>query len=202
VIVVAVVVKLGRLAAIDQDITRWMVSIQRPELDAAAGAITFFGSSPWCLAAMGAVSLWWWQCHQRALVGIFWGAWLMGVLIQVVLRLLVGQWRPDTTALPASLDLLSRFQLAGFPSGHAFRSAFLYGWGMNSLSRSRRWTAQLGANGLMTLIVLVGLTRIYLQRHWFSDVMGAWLVAAFVLAVAQTWRERLSGSRRSPGRSA
>lgn len=183
----AVAVKAGWLLGLDRHAASWMEAIRGPWLDQAAAAVTFFGSSPWTLAIGGGMAAWW-CAHQRSHQAcIFIGAWGVGLALQTILRLWVGQWRPDTM-LPPSPDLLARYELAGFTSGHAFRSALLYGWWIQALrSRRTRWTAA-AAVGCALLIALVGASRLYLRRHWLTDVVGAWGVAAAALS-ASSWTQ-------------
>ncbi|MDP3704222.1 MAG: phosphatase PAP2 family protein [Candidatus Omnitrophota bacterium] len=186
--VMAAVVKLQLAHPVDEAVTAWLQTWRAPELDTLVRVVTFFGSSLFFFAVMATMSLGWWRSRQRALVRVLWRAIILGVLVEVVLRLVVGQWRPDTTSLPHATDLMGRFELAGFPSGHAFRSAFLAGWWCDALQRRRRALGIPAAVGLGLVVGLVGLTRIYLHRHWMTDVIGAWVVAAFALAMAQRWR--------------
>ena len=186
--VLAAVVQLQLVHPVDEAVTAWLQTWRAPELDFLARAVTFFGSSPFFLAVMAAMSLWWWRRRQHALVRVVWRALILGVLVEVVLRFVVGQWRPDAAGVPLSADLISRFELAGFPSGHAFRAAFLGGWWCDALQRTRRAVGIPAAVAIGLAVGLVGLTRIYLLRHWMTDVIGAWVVAAFVLAMAQRWR--------------
>lgn len=186
--VLAVIVKLQLVHPVDEAVTAWLQMWRAPELDAAARAVTFLGSSPCALAVMAAMSLGWWRNRQWALLQVFWRAVMLGFLVQVVLRFVVAQWRPDATHPSLAADLVSRFEVAGFTSGHAFRSAFLGGWWCDALQRRGH---PLGIPAAVTLglaVGLVGLTRIYLLRHWVTDVVGAWLVAALALAMAQRWR--------------
>ncbi len=181
----AVLVRCGVLAAMDRSLLDWLQVVRSPPLDQTARAVTSFGSTVWTAAVIVAMGLWWAARRRASTLGAFLGAVLLGVLVQAALRISVEQWRPDTLAVPASMDLMARFGLAGFPSGHAFRSAFLYGWwGQWLLGRRGGW-AVVGAIGCGLLILLVGASRVYLGRHWPTDVLGAWLVAVVVLSIAK-----------------
>lgn len=184
----ALAVKGGVLISFDRSLAHGMEAVRTPGLDVAARILTFFGSSPWTLSAAAAMGLWWLKRRQRMALLLFMGAWMCGLTLQVLLRFLVAQWRPDAV-VPGSFNLVTSFDLAGFPSGHAFRSAFLYGWWAETLGRrARRW-ATAGVAGCALLIFLVGLSRVYLHRHWGTDVAGGWLLALAVLAVARRPRE-------------
>jgi undecaprenyl-diphosphatase len=71
-----------------------------------------------------------------------------------------------------------------FPSSHASLSMGLFG--MLALCLYGRAPRRLTAYALLcafTLAVLVGLSRLYLEKHYPSDVLGGWLVGlAFVIA--------------------
>lgn len=177
-------VKGGFLLAMDRRVSLWIETARTPAGDAAARALTCFGSTPWTLAAVAVMAAWWWRRNRRSALAAFLGAGAAGLVIQAGLRLLVGQWRPDVEAVPASMDLAARYDLAGFTSGHGFRSAFLYGWWGRALWGRRTWWAAAGALGCGLLILAVGATRVYLHRHWVSDVLGAWLVALVSLSFA------------------
>lgn len=186
----AVAVKSGALAAVDRHIGVSMEGLRTPGADAAAKALTFFGSSPWTLAACAVMGGWWVikGRHDTLLVFLIAGA--VGLALQALLRLWVGQWRPEVAAAPVPMDLATRYDLAGFTSGHGFRSAFLYGWWGRGLWQRRTGWATAGAAALGLLIVAVGATRIYLGRHWASDIVGAWLVASLALSLARRLRRR------------
>ncbi|TPW17812.1 MAG: Uncharacterized protein FD126_3572 [Elusimicrobia bacterium] len=198
-------VKGGVLLAMDQGVSAWVETVRTPAGDAAARALTFFGSTPWTLAAVAVMGTWWWRGRRRTLTA-FLSAGAAGLAIQAGLRLLVGQWRPDVEAVPSPMDLAARYDMAGFTSGHGFRSAFLFGWWGRALWERRApledaarrseggsltgrgWWATAGALGCGLVILAVGATRVYLRRHWTTDVLGAWLVALVVLSLAR--RER------------
>ncbi|WP_232838173.1 phosphatase PAP2 family protein [Streptomyces geranii] len=89
-----------------------------------------------------------------------------------------------------------------FPSGHTTTSAVTAGLLVLAV-----WTrAPRGRRPIAVAVgcwaVLVGLTRVYLGVHWFSDVIGGWLFAAWWLGLAayavtrfapDAWAETLRG---------
>ena len=187
-LLLAVVVELKLSHPLDEAITLWLQTWRTSELDAAARIVTFLGSFPFTLAVIAIMSVGWWKSGQRATLQAFWRAGMLGIAIEVVLRFAVAHWRPDTTSVPLATDWVNRFELSGFTSGHALRSAFLGGWYCDTLQRQHRAFSLPAAVAIGLAVGLVGLTRIYLQRHWTTDVVGAWVVAALVLALAERWR--------------
>ena len=182
------------LVVADQAVARWMETVRTPGLDRLARGLTSAGGIPVILTLVATMLGWWWKTRQPRLAWVFLGTWGGGLILQAVLRFWVGQWRPDAV-VPASMDLVTRYDLAGFTSGHALRSAFLYGWWSQALLRRRVWWASLGAAGCVALILLVGASRIYLRRHWLTDVVGAWLIAGVVLTVASMLQARGEAGR-------
>ncbi len=81
-----------------------------------------------------------------------------------------------------------------FPSGHVSNAVVLYGlvaW----IALKYRRSALAGA---IALCLIVGAATIYLDTHWFSDVVGGWLAGGLVLLVlpsvlptAQRWFDAL-----------
>lgn len=175
--VLAVTVKAGRLARLDHSVAAWAQSLRSQPLDQLAAAASFFGSSPWTACCVAALSVWWLRRGARPRWRAFLAGGALGLVLQVVLRFAAAQWRPDTEAAPASADLFMRYELAGFTSGHAFRASYLYGWGIPELWRRGTAASRAAAIGCAVLILMVCATRVYLNRHWLSDVTGGFLLA-------------------------
>lgn len=181
----------GHLTLLDGQMAQWVRAWQSPAFDGLMRALTFFGSSVWALAILAALASLAWRRGRWPKALTLGGAFLLGLLIEGALRLWVSQWRPDTVVVPPALDLIGRMHLAGFPSGHAFRSAFVFGWVSKELeSINARWvgSAQILCG---VMIALVGASRVYLNRHWATDVLGSWLVALLVLSIAKSWQTAL-----------
>ncbi len=63
----------------------------------------------------------------------------------------------------------------GMPSGHSQDAASI--WGAIAVSQKRRWVTWIA----MLLILLIGLSRIYLGVHFLHDVLAGWLVGGLIL---------------------
>lgn len=96
-----------------------------------------------------------------------------------VIKLLVGRARP-MTEYTANLQ----FPTLSFPSGHSSGSFIAYGllaylaWHL----LPQPWNYIVAA-ALVVLIVLIGVSRIYLGAHFPSDVVAGWLLGAAMLAL-------------------
>jgi len=104
------------------------------------------------------------------LIYLFSGAvnfWLKGTFANP--RPPVSDWLPGATASGYSL-----------PSGHAQSSTVVYSW--LSIKLKKWWVAVV----FVTIIVLIGLSRIYLGVHWLGDVLAGWAVG--LLIVITFWR--------------
>lgn len=65
----------------------------------------------------------------------------------------------------------------GMPSGHSQNSASL--WGMMAATAKKKWLTIVA----LIVIVLVGISRIYLGMHFLHDVLSGWLIAGILLWV-------------------
>ena len=101
-------------------------------------------------------------------------AWTVTALVLVgpltsLLKVYFGRVRPDFAEGGARLDSLS------YPSGHAsgiaslVTVALILAWPLLR-TRARRWALAAG----VLLVLVVGLTRMWLGVHFLSDVVGGW----------------------------
>ncbi|MFI9392482.1 phosphatase PAP2 family protein [Streptomyces bauhiniae] len=98
---------------------------------------------------------------------------------------------------PVWPDPVDSARYTAFPSGHAMTATVVCGLLLWLIRRHGvRGTRWYGAVALAVVSVLgVGLTRVWLGVHWFSDVLGGWLFGALVVAVAVLVHERRSRVR-------
>ena len=115
----------------------------------------------------------------EAAVGVFAGC---GVGVGTLVKLVV--FRPRPTA--DLVHVFSQLPSSGFPSGHVLEftafCGFLAFLVYTLLKPSWGRTMLLVVFALF--IVLMGLSRIYQGQHWFSDVMGAYLLGSLWLALS------------------
>lgn len=146
-----------------------------------------FGPFPLRAAALGLVI---WLLRRRAKRLAVWVVTTMvvGGLLGVVLKLMVGRHRPDL------LDPVARAAGFSFPSGHALNAALTAGVFVLVLlpvaQGLRRWVLW-GAAIIVT--VLTGLSRIVIGVHWTSDVVAGWLLGVAVVAVTAAAFPRVRG---------
>ena len=99
----------------------------------------------------------------------------IGFLISSVLKDSFGRARPDL------VPWLVTPHGSSFPSGHAMESALTYltlGTVLASTQRTRRMRIYSIVAAIL-LLLLVGVTRVYLGVHWASDVLGGWIAGAW-----------------------
>jgi hypothetical protein len=91
--------------------------------------------------------------------------------------------------LPEKVQALSSEANFAFPSGHAQQAISLWGLLASWLSRlwsdatRRRWVWA----AVLVLILLNGMSRIYLAVHWVSDVLAGWVIGAVLLWAFLRW---------------
>jgi membrane-associated phospholipid phosphatase len=105
----------------------------------------------------------------------------LGAALNEITKLLIGRPRPDKSLIQVLTDVNHN----SFPSGHTFFFVEFFGFlffiiyllPMPALLRRVLLTL------LLTLIALIGMSRVYLGAHWVSDVIGGYLAGTLWLTL-------------------
>jgi membrane-associated phospholipid phosphatase len=117
-------------------------------------------------------------------------------LLDSPIKLAVNRPRPTS-------DLVQVFSTengSGFPSGHAMFATVVMGFlaYLAVIHLRRRSLKLLSFAGLLALIILTGISRVYLGVHWPSDVVGGYLIGAvllvFLIYLHRNWQFHVTGA--------
>lgn len=124
-----------------------------------------------------------WLLRRKRMAVFFFGAVASGELVYTILKQLLHRVRPDI-----GFSLISQSGYA-FPSGHATVSIIFYGMIGFFLWRvsKRRWQKLIIVIATITLVFLIGFSRIYLGVHWSSDVIAGCTIGFSVLMLFVTY---------------
>ena len=174
-----------------------------PFLDALLRAISAIGwfrvAGPTTTAVVVILAIFGWR--QQAVV--LTAAAISGHLLNQMLKALIERPRPELAA--EQLAALGVDSYA-FPSGHVQSFTIFYGFLAYFIWQHARrpWLRWLGVGGMLTMIVLVGISRVYLGVHWPSDVVGAYSIGILWLHVwiraQRAWcaaKQQLAGTVKS-----
>jgi undecaprenyl-diphosphatase len=122
--------------------------------------------------------LWWQRQIFRAFFFLFYT--IIFSPLPTLLKLLIARPRPQV--------VMSEYAVSGygFPSGHSFAAMAFYGFLAYLLSkhlphRIARWIC---CAFCILAILGVGISRVYLHKHWVSDVLGGYLGGGVYLLAA------------------
>lgn len=153
-------------------------------------AVTWFGNNATVIAFVVLVAL------ALVLTKRYWSAFRVvfasgvGGLVITGLKLLFSRDRPTAQVIEATGY--------SFPSGHAFAATVFYGMMVYLVWRltEKRWARALAVAAGLGVIAAVGLSRVYLNVHFLTDIVGgwlaggAWLVASLLLVDIVEMRHR------------
>jgi undecaprenyl-diphosphatase len=183
----------GWVTELDTATTSWVVAHRSTGFDVAALVITDLGSPvATAAAALICAALLSWRARSRVPGIVVIGTVSAAALASTALKAVVDRPRP-----PLQWQLVLETD-PSFPSGHVTGTAALLAIiavvvGIDRARATRVWLTI----GVVTGVMLVAATRLYLGVHWLSDVTaGAILAALFVLIGAAVF----DALRRRPGR--
>lgn len=184
----------------DDAVAGWLTGLRSPVLTVLSTVITWVGW-PWTLFVVGIVTalvLWWRGYDARRLLVII-GAWAGTAGAVTLLKVLVARERPSAAGV-----IGTPAWNYSFPSGHTTDSAVVYvlialalGAGLRRPTRTARTLVAVLAG---TVAVLIALTRVYLGYHWFTDLVGGWLLAGAVLCLSGSALRECPGPEFGPPR--
>jgi undecaprenyl-diphosphatase len=190
----AIVVALGTLALLgfakvgedvfahestsfDGAVQGWMLAHQYPLLDKLFVAITIVGGiTGMCVLALAGAAYLWYRGHRRVGSGVLLAPVVAITLFNVVKRLYA---RPRPVGLGGRVD-----SSYSFPSGHSTSAAAV----CCTLAYVMWREGYIGGRTALAFAIvaplLIGLSRLYLNVHWATDVLGGWSVGLFVAVLS------------------
>ena len=115
------------------------------------------------------------RCKTTTLIII--AAFAINPVFEILFKELVGRVRPN-------LDQILPGNGPSFPSGHVLATVGFYGliplvvWE----ATTKRWLRIASLAGALSVIILVGFSRVYLDVHWTTDVLAGYLLGTVLVA--------------------
>ncbi|HEX3175309.1 MAG TPA: phosphatase PAP2 family protein [Methylomirabilota bacterium] len=176
-----------QMAAVDYGVRTWVALLRYQMLNLPMRVLTGLGESAGLLPliALGMVVLW---RRQRR-----WAIALPFLMAGAGALQYVTKWaaqRPRPNDAPW-----------GFPSGHVLTLVVFFGlmiWLIATASRRRRWWRILAGAVCTATVLSVAFTRLYLDKHWLSDLAGGLMAGMAYLLLAIWVVEVCMVDRRGP----
>ena len=170
------------LLPLDRDVRGWVLPMRSGGLDLPMEMVSFLGEPAGLVPLILIASAVLWRASRR------WALLLPMLMAGTGALQLVGKWaaaRPRPNAAPW-----------GFPSGHVLSLVVFFGivaFLLVTLTERRRRFRLLACGSCGAAVALVAVSRIYLDMHWLSDVIGGFTLGSAYLLTAIWLAQRLSG---------
>ena len=163
----------GEMRAADAAVRDWIFGHRKPWMVATADVISTLGATEillWIGVATGLSLLW--RRHGYAWIVLLIACAIFSSEFVGLLKATYAVGRPPT-------GVLERESLS-FPSGHSSGSAAISVFLCYVLVRTRRVSVLVGITAGVAVMLLVGISRMYLDFHWLSDVIGGFIIGATI----------------------
>jgi len=196
-VLIAVDVVEGRADAMDRTVELALHDLASPALDAVMNAVTSLGAAPHILGVIAIFALCAIERRYDRAAFVLAVNWVVVECVNLLLKELVGRHRP---VLFAGAELHASYS---FPSGHAMVSTAVYG--VIAAVTAALWprARPFAIAAAIAVILLIGVSRVYLGAHWPSDVVAGFgagipfvVVGAHLIGRPPTTRSAPSTSSR------
>jgi membrane-associated phospholipid phosphatase len=104
---------------------------------------------------------------------------ISSTVLNLIVKLVVHQPRPQ----PDLVHVVKKLSSYSYPSGHVmfFMGFYAILWYLSYKVLQPSWYRTFLLVLFGAMVVLVGVSRIYLGEHWFSDVLGGYILGSVVL---------------------
>lgn len=157
------------LTVIDKDIAQWLHKRATPGMLVVMLVVTYLGSPVWvaAVALLTMIILLWkrYWYHLLTFALVVPGGMILSSLLKMAFQ----------RSRPSFADSIMIFQGYSFPSGHTMAATLLYGilavFAAKAID-SWAWRVRIIISAF-AIMLLVGFSRMYLNAHYLSDVLGA-----------------------------
>jgi membrane-associated phospholipid phosphatase len=164
----------------DLHVTHQLQSNDHPYIERFMTFVSWFGFRPQSLFLPLSVVGTYWFRNRRLEAGLLLAAWGSS-MVSFLTKQVVRRPRPDANIVRV---VVAKTRDTSFPSGHVVHYVTFWGFvayllAFRSRCRALRWIA---VAVIAPIIAFVGPSRIYLGHHWFTDVLGSYLLGSAYLA--------------------
>lgn len=174
----------NKYLTIDDQVHSFIRNSANNNMDKVMKVFTFFGSGTFIVLLTLILLIVYLVKHKKNKAYIVGGAIALSTIVNNIIKLIIRRPRPEyITVVEKSFS---------YPSGHVMAATTLYGVIIYLISKSdlKKSLKTLYSILLVILIILVGVSRIYLGAHYFSDVFGAMILSTSLLIAIDLFNEK------------
>ena len=188
-IIFGVIAKLNLTSDLDTFIYNIIIKMQSDSITQIFKAITFLASTKfiWCLNMIALII---YIIKKRGYLLLIPVNSIFSVVSNNLIKFLIKRPRPNVLRLVTETNY-------SYPSGHAMISVLFYGTIITLLNRNNIKYRKIINIILMLIILLVGVSRIYLGVHYASDIIGGYLISTGILLFTKKENNNESINNRS-----
>ena len=177
-IVLCILVKLDLLSNIDESVYKFITSNMNDTTTNIYKVITFFGSTIFMVGLCVLLLVLFIILKKNIYGYIISGTLIFSTIMNNVIKVIIRRERP--------IYMIVRETTFSFPSGHTMASVSMYGiliYLINKSNMNKKLKIILSII-LGMIPLMVATSRIYLGAHYFSDILGAIMLATIVLLIS------------------
>ena len=118
---------------------------------------------------------------------------VLGNIFNPIIKNIVNRARPTSEIV----NILETKTNSSFPSGHAMGAIILYGFLIYLVWKLPFQHKKFITTILVSFIILVGISRIYLGVHWPTDVLGAYIIGLLWLILVITIYQKIRNTHKA-----
>lgn len=166
-------------SVIDREFSEEVQEFQYPFFDSVMKLVSYPGYMPYApMMVIGCASILYFRKFKKE--GLFLLLTMLSGLVSTIVKYLVDRPRPSSDLVKIALQTHQQ----SFPSGHVMFYVIFFGfvallmYSVKAINRSFRIAAGILC---MLMIFSIPVSRIYLGAHWFTDVLGGFLLGIVCL---------------------
>ncbi len=178
-----VLTRTGATQPLNESLTRWVYTLERPWLDLPMALLTLLGTAIPLGLIVIVIAVWAFLKGRRLAALLMVAAAITSQLVSEILKEALHQPRPMLWVPTYPIEMPQDF---AYPSGHAISSIVVLGFGAllaSDLTDHPRLRPAILLFAAL-LIAGIGFSRVYLGVHWVNDVVGGYLAGALILLAA------------------
>lgn len=177
-VILCILVKLDLLSNIDESVYKFITSNMNDTTTNIYKVITFFGSTIFMVGLCVLLLVLFIIIKKNIYGYIISGTLIFSTIMNNVIKVIIRRERP--------IYMIVRETTFSFPSGHTMASVSMYGiliYLINKSNTNKKLKIILSII-LGMIPLMVATSRIYLGAHYFSDILGAIMLATIVLLIS------------------